>query len=166
MTAGPCRRDRTKEGMETTFNNITDFTADKFSPTTWEPAKKKAQFAKTFIRFVLADFPRRLFTKAFYRSLPLTFGHVAHYDAYGFYQTFFTSTEGKLRFLRQSLQWPCYGDPQFTYSDVEKAIQSWLMHNGILDKYERRLAEEQEAAEKAELARLKAKYEGCHAVAT
>jgi hypothetical protein len=33
------------------FDRIADFTADKFSPTTWEPSKKKAQFAKTFIRF-------------------------------------------------------------------------------------------------------------------
>jgi hypothetical protein len=145
------------------FNIITDFTADKFTPTTWEDAKKKARFAKTFIRFVQADFPRRQFTKAFYRRLSQTFGHIAHFDVFGFYDTFFSTTEGKVRFLRQTLQWPCYGDPQFTYSDVEKAIQSWLVHNGILARYERRLAEETEAAERAEFARLKGKYEGNHA---
>jgi len=55
------------------FTTITDFTADKFTPTTWEDAKKKAHFAKTFIRFVEADFPRRQFAKAFYRRLYQTF---------------------------------------------------------------------------------------------
>jgi hypothetical protein len=33
------------------------------------------------------------------------------------------------------------------------------VQNGVLARYERRLAEEGEAAERAELARLKAKYE-------
>jgi hypothetical protein len=141
------------------FNTITDFTADRFTPTTWEPAKKKARFAKTFIRLVEADFPRRQFTKAFYHRLVLAFGHIAHFDRWGFFDTFFTTTEGKVRFLRLTLQWPSYGDPAFTYSDVEKAIQSWLLQNDVLAQYERRLAEEAEAAERSELGRLKAKYE-------
>jgi hypothetical protein len=38
------------------FTSITDFTADKFAPTTWEGAKKKGRFAKTFIRFVEAKY--------------------------------------------------------------------------------------------------------------
>jgi hypothetical protein len=76
LPADRCRN-RTKDGM---FNTITDFTADKFTPTTWEAAKKKAQFAKNFIRFAEADFPRRQFTKSFYHRLALTFGHIAHFD--------------------------------------------------------------------------------------
>jgi hypothetical protein len=123
------------------FTTIADFTADRFAPTTWEAARKKAQFAKTFIRFVEADFPRRQFTKAFSQRLALTFGHVAHFDRFGFFDTFFKTTGGKVRFLRQTLQWPCHGDPAFTYLDVEKALQSWLVQNGILARYERRLAE-------------------------
>jgi len=145
------------------FTTINDFSADKFSPTTWEPANKKAHFAKTFIRFVEADFPRRQFTKAFYRRLSLTFGHIANFNVFGFYDTFFTNTESKVRFLRQTLQWPAYGDPSFTYSDAEKALQSWLVQNDILAKYEQRLAEEVEEGERKELARLKEKYEGSHA---
>ena len=53
-----------------------------------------------------------------------------------------------------------FGDPGFTYSDVERALQSWLHQNGVLGRYERRLASEQEAAAWAELARLQAKYAG------
>jgi hypothetical protein len=126
--------------------------------TSWEPAKRKAQFAKQFIRFVLSDFAHSQFTKAFYRRLAMTFGHIAHYDCYGFFDTFFTTTADKLRFLRHTMQWPCYGDPGFTYSDVERALQSWLLHSGVLAKYEQRVAQETEAAEKQELARLQAKY--------
>jgi len=137
------------------FDKITDFTADKFSPTTWEPAKKKAQFAKQLVRFIEADFPHRQFTHALYHRLALTFGHIAHINRHLFYDTFFTSTEGKLSFLRQIRQWPCYGDPAFTYSDVERALQSWLLQSDILARYEERLAQEADAAERAELARLK-----------
>jgi hypothetical protein len=42
------------------FTTIADFTADRFAPTAWEAAKKKARFAKTLIRFVEAGFPRRV----------------------------------------------------------------------------------------------------------
>jgi hypothetical protein len=132
------------------FTTINDFTADKFTPTTWQPAKKKARFAKTFIRFVQADFPSRQLTKAFYHRLALTFGYSAHFDRFDFYGDFFTTTEGTVDFLRQTLQWPCDGDPSFTYSDVERAIQSWLLQNGVLAQHEQRLAEETQAVEKAE----------------
>ena len=57
-----------------------------------------------------------------------------------------------------TLAHPCWGDPAFTYSDVERALQSWLHQNGVLGEYEQRLADEQEAAERAELTRLQAKY--------
>jgi hypothetical protein len=54
--------------------------------------------------------------------------------------------------------YPCWGDATFTYSDVEKALQIWLRHNEVLARYEQRLAQEQEVAERADLARLQAKY--------
>ena len=142
------------------FATIEDFTADQFTPTRWESAEEKVRFARRFIRFVESDFAERQFSHAFYRRLALTFGHIAHYNRHGFYGEFFTATEGKVRFLRLTLAHPCWGDPGFTYSDVERALQSWLHQNGVLGRYERRLAAEQEAAERAELARLQAKYAG------
>lgn len=142
------------------FTNITDFTPDQFAPTQWEAADKKASFAKQFIKFVQWDFSKKQFTKAFYQRLSMTFGNIAHYNLGGFYEEFFSSTEGKVKFLRQTLAHPCYGDPAWTYSDVEKALQQWLRHNGVMEKYEQRFAEETEAEERAALARLQAKYEG------
>lgn len=142
----------TKEDMND-FKTINDFTADRFTPTQWDSADRKAAFAKQFIRFVQCDF-----SKAFYVRLSMTFGHIAHYNQGGFFEEFFTTTQDKFRFLRLTLAYPCYGDPAWTFSDVEKALQSWLRENAVLTKYEQRLADETEAEEKATLARLQAKY--------
>lgn len=140
------------------FNHITDFTADRFTATKFSDAEEKAKFAKQFIKFVQWDFSKKQFSKAFYQRLSMTFGHIAHYNQGGFFEEFFTTTEGKVRFLRQSLAHPCWGDPTFNYSDVERALQAWLRHYHVMEKYEQLLAEEMEAEEKATLARLQAKY--------
>ena len=140
------------------FTNITDFTPDQFTATKWDGGDKKAAFARQFIKFMQWDFPRKHFTKAFYQRLSMTFGNIAHYNVGGFFDEFFTTTADKVRFLRQTLAHPCYGDPAWTYSDVERALQKWIRHNGIVEKYEQILAEETEADERAALARLQAKY--------
>jgi hypothetical protein len=145
-----------------TFSTITDFTPDRFIATKWESADRKVAFVRQFIRFVQSDFAKSRFPKTFYQRLSMTFGHIAHFNRHGFFDTFFSTTEGNLRFLRVTLAHPCYGDPAFTYSDVERALQRWLIQNGILAKYEQLLAEEVEAGERRELARLKAKYEVSH----
>jgi hypothetical protein len=140
------------------FGSINDFAADQFTPTRWESAEQKVRFARQFIRFVESDFQKRAFPHAFYLRLALTFGHIAHFNREGFFEAFFTTTEGKVRFLRITLAHHGCGDPAFTYADVERALQSWLHQNGVLANYERKLADEREAAERAELARLQAKY--------
>jgi hypothetical protein len=140
------------------FGTINDFTADNFAATKWERPEKKARFARQFIRFVESDFAKDKFSHTFYLRLSLCFGHIAHYNQAGFYEAFFTTTADKVRFLRMTLAHPCYGDPAFTYSDVERALQSWLQQNGVLASYQQKRADEQEAAERAELARLQAKF--------
>ncbi|MEI7684842.1 MAG: hypothetical protein WCL32_07420 [Planctomycetota bacterium] len=122
-----------------------DFTPDQFTPTQWEGPDKKAVFARQFIKFVQSDFSSRQFPKTFYQRLSMTFGHIAHYNQDGFFDEFFVTTEGKVRFLRQTLQHPCYGDPTFTYSDVERALQVWLREGNFLSKLEQRLAGERDA---------------------
>lgn len=132
--------------------------ASGFCPTKWDSAEQKEKFMKHFLRFVEKDFPESLFFDWFYKRLSNTFGHIAHYNRAGFYGEFFTSTEGKLDFLHLTLQHPCYGDPAFTYSDVERAIQDVIRERGFTETYKKKLAGETEAGERAELARLKAKY--------
>jgi hypothetical protein len=135
------------------------FTAEQFTPTKWDDGQTKANFARQFVKFVESDFDQRLFSQAFYRRLSMTFGHIAHFNRQGFFETFFTTTADKVRFLRMTLAHPCFGDPAFTYSDVERALQGWLRESGILAKYEQRLADEVVAGERADLARHKAKFE-------
>jgi hypothetical protein len=134
------------------------FTSSNFTPTQWSTAQDKAAFAKQFVRFVQSDFATKYFTDRFYRRLSNTFGHIAHYNRGGFWSEFFTSTADKVRFLEQTLQWPCYGDPAWTYSDVERALQAWLRSDGTLERYRQLLAQETEATERAVLARLQQKY--------
>jgi hypothetical protein len=79
------------------------------------------------------DFARRQFTERFYRRLASTFGNVARRK--DFFDECFTSAEGKARFLRETLQHDCPGDPTFTFSDVGRALQFWLIQNSILARY-------------------------------
>ena len=134
------------------------FDPSQFTPTKWDTAKDKAAFAKQFVRFVQSDFAAKHFTEKFYRRLSNTFGHIAHYNRGGFWETFFTTTADKVRFLKMTLQYPCYGDPTWTYSDVERALQQWIQVSNLLEQYRQRMTEETEAGERTQLARLQAKY--------
>ena len=116
------------------------------------------RFATQFVRFVQSNFAARHFTDKFYRRLCNTFGFIAHYNRGRFWSEFFTSTADKVRFLEQTLQHPCYGDPGWTYSDVERAVQAWLRADGTFERYRQLLADEIEAGERTELARLQTKY--------
>jgi hypothetical protein len=53
----------------------------------------------------------------------MTFVHIAHCDCEGFHLTWFTRDSYRLGFVTKFLRWPCHGDPKFTFSDVEQAIQ-------------------------------------------
>ncbi len=138
--------------------NTMTFQATQFTPTQWDTADDKAKFAQQFVRFVESDFAVKHFTDKFYRRLSNCFGHIAHFNRSGFLAEFFTTTADKVRFLAQTFQWPCYGDPAWTYSDVERAVQEWLQADGTLARYCKRVVEETEAAERAEFERLQRKY--------
>jgi len=133
------------------------FDPSQFTPTKWSTAQDKAVFANRFVRFVQSDFTAKHFTEKFYQRLSNTFSHIAHYNRGGFFDTFFTATADKVRFLRMTVQYPCYGDPAWTFSDVEQAVQAWLKAEGTLEQYQQRLADETEAGERALLARLQQK---------
>jgi hypothetical protein len=136
------------------------FIEDGFTATKWDTAPDKAWFANGLCKFIAADFAQTLWTKRLYRRLSLRFGHIAHYSDAGFWGVFFTDTQGKLDFLDETMRYPCYGDPTYTYCDVERAIQARLQRSGIVPAYQALRAAEIEAAERAALAKLRAKYEG------
>ena len=134
-------------------------TAADFTPMKFTPADTKAWFANHFLRFVSSDFPKHHFTLRFYRQVMHTFGHIAHYDAAGYWAEFFTSTTGKIEFIEQAVHYPCYGDPTHTFSDVEREIGRRLRQVRLLDLYRERGQADRDAAERAEFARLKARFE-------
>ena len=130
-----------------------DFTATKFST-----AADKAEFGNTLLRFIESDWASALFTKHFYNRLSMCLAHIANYNRAQFYEEWFSSLSAQVRFLKHTLRFPCYGDPEYTFSDVERAIQREIVNRNYLARYELRLAEEQQATDLALLRQLESKY--------
>jgi hypothetical protein len=136
------------------------FTETMFTVTNWDTAADKADFANTLCRFIAADFKKELFTQKLYRRLNLSFGFIAHYDIGGYFDYFFLDLQGKIAFLEEMLAWwPC-GQPEHTFSDVERAVKARLRACDLLDAYRQLRAAEIDGAERALLALLRRKYEG------
>ena len=134
------------------------FVPSEFVPTKFSTAADKAEFGNAFLHFIESEWKETLFTKAFYNQLSNTFGHIAHYNRPTFYSTWFTSDADRLRFLEQGLEWPCWGDAEFTFCDVERALQREIRKRNYVARYELKAAESLRAAEIAILERLEAKY--------
>ncbi len=130
-----------------------------YTATKWNTAEDKAKFVEHFMKFVKKDFPQHLFTKKFYSRLSNTFGHIAHYNQLGFWEEFFTTTADKVRFIEMTLNFHCYGDPAYTFSDAEREIQNRMMGSGILAHYKAQYENELCNAEYSEYQRLKEKFE-------
>ena len=134
------------------------FLPSEFVPSKFSTAQDKADFGNAFLHFIESEWARTTFSKSFYHRLSMCFSHIAHYDAAGFYETWFTSDAGRLRFLRHTLAWPCWGDPEYTFCDVERAIQQKIRKHNYLARYELRAAEVVRSSEMETLRRLEAKY--------
>jgi len=134
------------------------FHPSEFVPTKFSTAQDKADFGNTFLHFIESEWARTVFSKSFYNRLSMCFSHIAHYDAAGFYATWFISDADRLRFLRHMLAWPCRGDPEFTFCDVERAIQQEIRKRNYLARYELRAAEAVRSREMETLTLLEAKY--------
>jgi hypothetical protein len=134
------------------------FLPSEFVSTKFSTAADKADFGNAFLHFIESGWKETLFTKTFYNRLSNTFGHIAHYNRPTFYSTWFTSDADRLRFLEQALEWPCWGDAEFTFCDVERALQREIRKRNYVVRYELKAAEAVRSAEMAILERLEAKY--------
>jgi hypothetical protein len=134
------------------------FVPSEFVPTKFSTAADKAEFGNAFLHFIESEWKETLFTKTFYNRLSNTFGHIAHYNRPTFYSTWFTSDADRLRFLELALEWPCWGDAEFTFCDVERALQREIRKRNYVARYELKAAESLHTAEMAILKRLEAKY--------
>ena len=134
------------------------FTAEEFIATQWNTAENKAEFGNHLLRFIEARFPQNLFKKTLYNRLSMCFQQIAHCDIHGFYAEWFTTPGDQARFLTHALRSPGYGDPAYTYSDVEKRVQDEIRRRNYVAIYSLRAAEAQRSAELALLERLESKY--------
>ena len=118
----------------------------EFTATQWSSQEDKAAFANDLLQFIDSGFKQTLFTKKLYNRLSMTFGHIAHSCQGGFYEEWFTCDTDRLRFLEHLLRWPCHGQPDFTFCDVERALQQEVRRRNLVDRY--RLLVQQAVREK------------------
>ena len=133
--------------------------AEHFRATKYHSAEDKVAFGNGLLAFVAEDFPRERFTLRFYRVLCQHFGMIAHFDAHGFWAEYFTSTADKLRFLEEVTAHGCWGDPAYTLSDLERAVVARLRAARLVARLRAARARETEAAQRAVLNPLQARYQ-------
>ena len=134
----------------------TDFTATKFAT-----AEEKARIANKLTRFILGGFKRNSFSKAMYTRLSNMYGHIAHYDIHGFYETWFSGSKERCKWAEYVLQggaYGCVGSPAHTWSDVEKALMVWMRDNRIAEQMDALYRADVKECELALLRNLQAKY--------
>jgi len=105
-----------------------------FVATEWSTIEEKKKFLRQFEKFVRSGYKETAFPKWFYQRLSMMFGFIAHYNQRGFYDKKFSGCEARKQFKRDILAWPCYGDPAYVYSDVERLIQK-RMRNRTMEKH-------------------------------
>ena len=101
----------------------TFFTASDFLPTKWSTADEKAAFGNNLLHFMLTGFLAGRFTEKLYTRLSMCFGYIASSIAMALPKRGLTAPRALPSFVNHLMQWPCHGDPGYTFSDVERAIQ-------------------------------------------
>lgn len=133
-----------------------------YTPTKWDAEHgvvgAKEKFARHFLKFVESGYKKTLFYDWFYVRLSMCFGFIAHYNRDGFYETYFTNPNYRVRFLDCIMRYPCYGQKEYTYCDVERRIQEWVKETGQVEKAMRELHSEKTVRELAVRNELLRKY--------
>ena len=132
--------------------------ARDFTPTRFTPASTKAWFAGHMLHFLASDCPRHQFTQRFHNQLVHCFALTPHYGLRSFWTEHFATARGKTAFVEHVLRHSGSGTSNHAWRDVERKIGRRLRQSGLPDLYRQHSAGEQDAADRAELARLMAKY--------
>ena len=82
----------------------------------------------------------------FYQRLSLIFGHIAHFNAGGFWETWFSTPARQRQFVQHVHEYVALGDPHYCWSDVERELKSWIVREAtaieaVLAENERKFAE-------------------------
>ena len=137
-----------------------EFRPEDFTPTKWSSAEEKAKIANKLTWFILGGFQRSAFTKDIYQQLSNMFGHIAHYNINGFYETWFADVKACNDWVEHiTSNWLSgMGDPRFTWSDVEKVLLQWIKEQHLAEQLEQLHRSDIEQKELALLSALQQKY--------
>lgn len=127
------------------------FTPEQFTNSEHYDAKRKADWSNRLIHFFKNGFKPGLFTQSVYDLLHLHFGHIAHGNIQGFYETWFSNPHRQVAFIKHMLD---HQPRSPSFADVEQAIQRWLTENNILDKVQDEASHEQKYESVEGVARL------------
>ena len=108
-----------------------------------------------FGRFAASGYKRSLFKKDLYLALTQCFGFIAHFDHNGFYDARFGSPAAQV----DTLALMGKDEVDHPLTTLERQLRTMVVARGLADAAVKHLAAEVERAERAELTRLKAKYE-------
>jgi hypothetical protein len=111
---------------------------------------------RAFARFARSGYKKALFTKALYLGLSRCFGFIAHYDQHGFYAARFGDPAARV----ETLTIMGYETFPWSLNALEQQLRDLVLTKKLVVAAAEQLAVETERRERAELARLKAKYEG------
>lgn len=124
------------------------FKSSDFTPTKFDTAGQKAKWANHLVAFLEARCPLSMFHGWFYTRLSTTFMHIAHYNRLGFHEVWFCTAQNRARFVKHLLDYRVCGDPAYTYSDVEAAIQAHVRKSAIVERMVLDARDEKEAQDK------------------
>jgi hypothetical protein len=116
---------------------ITDLIPENgFTPTEFYNECQKAKFLRDLCKWIENGMPEKRFLtrKDLYHHLHLHMGHIAHYDKFGFYDVWFSSSTKRIEFIEyhaDDRSMGTWGSPAFTFSDVAKVFRIWLRANDI-----------------------------------
>lgn len=130
----------------------------EWTPTRFSTAEDKQKFYDHCIKFIENGFKRTQFPQWFYSRLSNCFGHIANYDIDDFYSVWFSHPTRQSEWLRFIEKRRVVGDPEYTYSDVERKLQEWIIIHKPADPIQAEIDREIEKTEREMLARLIAKY--------
>lgn len=137
---------------------VAPFRAEQFTATKWDTAEEKARWANTLAAWIVGGFPDSGWGPKLYDQLCNLFSHIAHFNRHEFHATWFSTPESRAEWVDHVLRQRCFGDPAYTWSDVEKAFQTWLRSHIVAAQIRADAVASTEARERAQLAALLKKY--------
>jgi len=129
-----------------------------FTPTRFTPAATKAWFGTRMLHFMASSYPQHQFTQRLYNQLMHCWAFCAEYNKAGFWTEYFASTRGRIAFTEQVATHPGWGSPNHTFCDVEREVSRRVRAANLHGLLINHLCQEREAADRAEYARLQAKF--------